>query len=230
MSTDTAFALGVLALVAPRRDAPAGAPADDRRGRRPRGAARDRHRLHGARRRRCRSRSRPALFGAAARAPMRADRLARRRPRRVLGVGVWVALHESGIDPLLAGLAVGLVIERLPAGAQRPRARDGADPLVPRAADPGAGALRPARRELGDLRRTSGCSTGCIPGRASRSCRCSRSRTRASTSTRTCSGTRSRRPMSLGILFGYVIGKPLGVIDGRVARDARPGPSGSDRR
>ena len=46
MSTDTAFALGVLALVAPGAHAPAGPPADDRRLRRPRRAARDRHRLH----------------------------------------------------------------------------------------------------------------------------------------------------------------------------------------
>jgi Na+/H+ antiporter NhaA len=27
-----------------------------------------------------------------------------------VGVGVWVALHESGVDPLLAGLAVGLAV------------------------------------------------------------------------------------------------------------------------
>ena len=48
MSTDTAFALGVLALVAPGRHAPARSPAHARRGRRPRGAGGDRHRLHGA--------------------------------------------------------------------------------------------------------------------------------------------------------------------------------------
>ena len=41
--------------------------------------------------------------------------------------------------------------ERLPAGAQRPRAGDRADPLVPGAADAGAGAHGPARPELGDL-------------------------------------------------------------------------------
>ena len=32
----------------------------------------------------------------------------------ILGVGVWVALHESGIDPLIAGLAVGLAISAYP--------------------------------------------------------------------------------------------------------------------
>ncbi|MEA2469998.1 MAG: hypothetical protein QOE38_997, partial [Thermoleophilaceae bacterium] len=33
----------------------------------------------------------------------------RRQAAAVLGVGVWVALFESGIDPVVAGLAVGLV-------------------------------------------------------------------------------------------------------------------------
>ena len=32
----------------------------------------------------------------------------------VLGVGVWVALFESGIDPVIAGLAVGLVTSAYP--------------------------------------------------------------------------------------------------------------------
>jgi Na+/H+ antiporter NhaA len=32
----------------------------------------------------------------------------------VLGVGVWVAMFESGIDPVIAGLAVGLVISAYP--------------------------------------------------------------------------------------------------------------------
>jgi Na+/H+ antiporter NhaA len=32
----------------------------------------------------------------------------------VLGVGVWVALHESGIDPLISGLAAGLAIAAYP--------------------------------------------------------------------------------------------------------------------
>jgi Na+/H+ antiporter NhaA len=32
----------------------------------------------------------------------------------ILGVGVWIALHESGIDPVIAGLAVGLVTATYP--------------------------------------------------------------------------------------------------------------------
>jgi Na+/H+ antiporter NhaA len=35
-------------------------------------------------------------------------------PAVLLGVGVWVALHESGVDPLLAGIAVGLAISAYP--------------------------------------------------------------------------------------------------------------------
>jgi Na+/H+ antiporter NhaA len=38
----------------------------------------------------------------------------RRPAAAVLGVAVWVALHESGIDPVIAGLAVGLVTSAYP--------------------------------------------------------------------------------------------------------------------
>src|SRR5215210_1492246 len=38
----------------------------------------------------------------------------RRQAAAVLGVAVWVALFESGIDPILAGLAVGLVTSAYP--------------------------------------------------------------------------------------------------------------------
>ena len=37
-------------------------------------------------------------------------------PAVILGVGVWVALHESGVDPIIAGLAVGLVTSAYPPG------------------------------------------------------------------------------------------------------------------
>jgi Na+/H+ antiporter NhaA len=35
-------------------------------------------------------------------------------PATVLGIALWVALHESGVDPLVSGLAVGLAISAYP--------------------------------------------------------------------------------------------------------------------
>ena len=111
MSTDTAFALGVLALVAP-------------------GGTRLRVRLltlavvddlialvviavvyteHLARPARGR--------GLPPRRPARASIRARRVAPQVavfVGVGVWVALLESGIDPVISGLAVGLATSAYP--------------------------------------------------------------------------------------------------------------------
>ena len=40
-----------------------------------------------------------------------------------VGVALWVALHESGIDPVIAGLAVGLVTSAYPPARDGPRAR-----------------------------------------------------------------------------------------------------------
>ncbi len=41
-------------------------------------------------------------------------RLWRRRLRPVLGVAIWVALYESGIDPVISGLALGLATSAYP--------------------------------------------------------------------------------------------------------------------
>src|ERR1700748_3809946 len=38
----------------------------------------------------------------------------RMKAAAVIGVGVWVALHASGIDPVIAGLSVGLVTSAYP--------------------------------------------------------------------------------------------------------------------
>ena len=37
-------------------------------------------------------------------------------PAVLLGVALWVALHESGVDPLISGLAIGLAISAYPPG------------------------------------------------------------------------------------------------------------------
>ena len=55
---------------------------------------------------------------------------------------------------------------RLPGRARRPRARDRAVPAVPRAADAGARALGAARARARRSRRTSGCSSSTTRGRA----------------------------------------------------------------
>ena len=83
-----------------------------------------------------------------------------------LGAGVWVALLESGVEPVVVGLAIGLLTYAYPARAVRPRARDRALPRVPRAADAGAGARRAARSSGRRSRRTSGCSSSSTRGRA----------------------------------------------------------------
>ena len=123
MSTDTAFALGALALLTPRAATRLRvflltlAVVDDL------GALRrDRDRLHqtrlgrgaGSRRRVCS----PRCWRCATRPPG----VARRRCSS--GVALWVAMFKSGVDPVISGLAVGLGHERLPARARGPRAGD----------------------------------------------------------------------------------------------------------
>ena len=127
-------------------DAPARVPAHARGRRRPRGAAGDRDRLHRA------HRLRSALGVAVGavlrvRAALRAGRASGAgRRRRRSAPAIWVALHESGIDPRIAGLAVGLLTSAYPpARADLERVTD-AGALVPRAADARARPLGPARR------------------------------------------------------------------------------------
>ena len=69
----------------------------------------------------------------------------------LLGVAVWVALHESGIDPVIAGLAVGLIT------AAYPPARADLEQVTELTRSfreqptPALAALRPARRGGGHL-------------------------------------------------------------------------------
>ena len=56
------------------------------------------------------------------------------------------ALLKSGVEPVVVGLAMGLLAYAYPAPRSRPRARDGAVPRVPRAADRRAGAARRGSR------------------------------------------------------------------------------------
>ena len=145
MSTDTAFALGHARARRAALPRPAARlPADRRRRRRPRRARRDRHRLHRGRR-----------AGAARWSRSRCSRRCS-RPRRaasaagsstsLLGVALVGRAVESGVDPVVVGLAMGLLALRLPGRARGSRARD-------RAASASSASSRPpssrARRAVG---------------------------------------------------------------------------------
>ena len=139
--------------------------AHGRRRRRPRRAARDRDRLHAST-----SRSAPLLVAVGA-LRGRARRPCALGVRRglvyaALGAAIWVALFKSGVDPVVVGLAMGLLDLRLPGRARRPRAGERAVPALPRAADAGARALGARRASRRRSRRTSGCSSSTTRGRA----------------------------------------------------------------
>ena len=83
-----------------------------------------------------------------------------------LGAAIWVALLESGRRAGGGRACDGPARLRLPGRAVRSRTRDRALPRVPRAADPGA---RPLGRHTASgrrSRRTSGSSSSTTPGRA----------------------------------------------------------------
>jgi Na+/H+ antiporter NhaA len=131
----------------------------------------------------------------------------------LLGVATWVALFESGVEPVVASLAVGLLAYAYPARARRSRARDGSLSALPRAADAGARSLGAPRAYLGDLRQRAiaaplppWTSYVIVPLFALANAGIEISGdflSRAYTS-----------PITLGILLGYVLGKPIGIVGG----------------
>ena len=164
MSTDTAFALGVAALVAPRRarlrvrvltlavidDVVAlviiATAYTERLSLVPLAVAAGLY----------------AALLASARMPF----VGRREASALLGVAVWAALLKSGIDPVVAGLAVGLSVS-----ARRPRRSDleHATELARsfREQPTPAGARLALRGVSAVICRTSACSTACTRGRVS---------------------------------------------------------------
>ena len=68
-----------------------------------------------------------------------------------LGVAAWVAFFQSGVDPLVVGLAMGLLTVAYPAGRRDLERASESVPAVPRAAHAGTGALRARRRARRDL-------------------------------------------------------------------------------
>jgi Na+/H+ antiporter NhaA len=134
-----------------------------------------------------------------------------RRPAAVAtGVAVWVAMHESGIDPVIAGLAIGLVTSAyqpqradLEVVTELARSfREQPTPALARSAQLGMSAAISPNERL-QYRLHPWTSYVIVPLFAL-----------ANTGIHIDGQLLSdalRSPITLGIFFGYVVGKPLGI-------------------
>ena len=93
-------------------------------------------------------------------------RPARRRLRRRSASASWVALLKSGVDPVIVGLAMGLLTYAYPAARVDLERATELFRVVPRAADAGAGALGAARRRSRDLAERAPAAAAATRGRA----------------------------------------------------------------
>jgi Na+/H+ antiporter 1 len=114
-----------------------------------------------------------------------------------VGVAAWLALSMSGVDPIVIGLAIGLVTFAAPTGRGN---LERASELFRRFREqPTPELARSARVGLTSaISQTSTSSNSSTPGRATRSCPCSRLRTPASASTAASSHGRCHRRLRLG--------------------------------
>ena len=132
----------------------------------------------------------------------------------IVGVAIWVALHESGIDPVIAGLAVGLVTSAYPpARSDLERVtevarefREQPTPELARAAQLSVASAISANERL-QYRLHPWTSFVIVPlfALANAGIHIDGAAARA---------TPPPRPITLGILFGYVVGKPVGIVAG----------------
>jgi Na+/H+ antiporter NhaA len=128
----------------------------------------------------------------------------------VLGIGLWVSLHESGIDPVIGGLAVGLVTSayspartRLEQVVELTRSfREQPTPELARTAQRGV-ALAISSNERIQYRLHPWTSFVVVPlfALANAGIHIDGSLLSAFAS-----------PITLGIVVGYVVGKPLGIL------------------
>ncbi len=129
----------------------------------------------------------------------------------LLGVGVWVALHESGIDPLIAGLAVGLAISAYPPArtdlervTELTRSfREQPTPESARSAQLGVSSAISANERL-QYRLHPWTSFVIVPlfALANAGIHVDGELLRDALTS----------PITLGILLGYVVGKPAGIV------------------
>jgi Na+/H+ antiporter NhaA len=131
----------------------------------------------------------------------------------VLGVGVWVALHASGIDPVISGLAVGLVTSAYPPARAdleevtrvTRRFREQPTPALARSAQLGvASAISPNERLQFRLHPWTSFVIVPLFALANAGIHVDGQ----------LLGDAIRSPITLGIVAGYVVGKPLGTIVG----------------
>jgi Na+/H+ antiporter NhaA len=129
----------------------------------------------------------------------------------LLGVGIWIALYESGIDPLITGLAVGLVTSAYPPAridlervTELARSfREQPTPELARSAQLGVSSAISENERL-QYRLHPWTSFVIVPLFAL-----------ANAGIHIDGGLLGdaiTSPITLGIMFGYVLGKPLGII------------------
>jgi Na+/H+ antiporter NhaA len=135
----------------------------------------------------------------------------RRQAAAVLGVAVWVALFESGIDPIIAGLAVGLVTSAYPPGRAELEQvteltrtfREQPTPQLARSAQLGVqSAISPNERLQYRLHPWTSFVIVPLFALANAGIHVDGQ----------LLGDAATSPVTLGILVGYVVGKPLGVV------------------
>jgi Na+/H+ antiporter NhaA len=131
----------------------------------------------------------------------------------ILGVAIWVAVYESGIDPVITGLAVGLVTSAYPPAridlervTELTRSfREQPTPQLARSTQLGVASAISANERL-QYRLHPWTSFVIVPLFALANAGIHVDGQLLADAVRS--------PVTLGILFGYVVGKPLGILGG----------------
>ena len=137
-----------------------------------------------------------------------------RRPLSIaIAIGVWVAMFKSGIDPVISGLAIGLATSAYPpsrADLERVTAllrsfREQPTPALARSAQQGVGsAISPNERLQYDLHPWTSYVIVPLFALANAGVHVTGTLLRDSVSS----------PITLGIVIGYLVGKPIGITSG----------------